>query len=162
MSRERLRLAGWTILASNAPARLLSQAEALVLYRARWQIERLFRLWKEVGEIDGGPGWRSQKAERILCEVYAKLLGQIVEHWVILSSGGWQDESRSLHQMAQTVQKHALIMASALGRFGDLRRLEHALEVIGFCLTSGCQVNTRKKKPSLAQLLRDPFLSCFP
>src|SRR5207249_4108182 len=39
VSQARLRWADWTILVTNAPATLLTVAEALVLYRARWQIE---------------------------------------------------------------------------------------------------------------------------
>lgn len=85
LSAQPLQLAGWTLLVSNAPSALMSGAEALVLYRARWQIELLFKLWKSVGEIDGGAGFRSQNPYRILCEIYAKLIGQIVAHWVILS-----------------------------------------------------------------------------
>jgi hypothetical protein len=68
-SPERLALADWTILLTNAPAALLSVREALVFARARWQIELLFKLWKTHGHIDES---RSQKPWRILCEVYAK------------------------------------------------------------------------------------------
>jgi len=49
VSKARLALAGWTLLVTNAPATLISVAEALVLYRARWQIELLFKLWKQHG-----------------------------------------------------------------------------------------------------------------
>ncbi len=45
-SKARLALADWTILVTNVPTQLLSLREALVLARARWQIELLFKLWK--------------------------------------------------------------------------------------------------------------------
>jgi hypothetical protein len=38
-SAESLLLAAWTILVTNAPSDLLSIREALVLLRARWQVE---------------------------------------------------------------------------------------------------------------------------
>ena len=63
-SEEALYLAGWTIVVSNVPRRLLSLEECLVVLTVRWQVERLFRLWKEDGLIDE---WRSKKRWRILC-----------------------------------------------------------------------------------------------
>ncbi len=45
----RLALADWTVFITNAPRALLSLDEALVLGRARWQIEVLFKLWKRHG-----------------------------------------------------------------------------------------------------------------
>jgi hypothetical protein len=48
--------------------------------RLRWQIERLFRLWKEHGHIDE---WRSKKPWRILCEVYGKLAAMLIQQWLI-------------------------------------------------------------------------------
>jgi hypothetical protein len=79
-SEEVLYLAGWTILVTNVPRARLSLPEALVLLRLRWQIERLFRLWKEHGQIDE---WRSKKPWRILCEVYGKLAAMLIQQWLI-------------------------------------------------------------------------------
>jgi hypothetical protein len=42
--------------------------------RLRWQIELFWKLWKQEGKIDT---WRSNKPQRILTEVSAKLLGVI-------------------------------------------------------------------------------------
>jgi hypothetical protein len=72
VSAERLELAGWECLITNAPPDLLGVQEAPVLMRARWQIERLFDLWKQHGHLDKT---RSEKPHRVLCEVYAKLVG---------------------------------------------------------------------------------------
>ena len=83
ISDRRLALADWTILITNVPPEQLSLEEALVLMRARWQIELLFKLWKSHGKIDE---WRSAKPWRILCEVYAKLIAMVIQHWVLLVS----------------------------------------------------------------------------
>ena len=48
-----------------------------------YNIELLFKLWKSQGRVDES---RSTKPWRILCEVYAKLLAMLVQHWVFLVS----------------------------------------------------------------------------
>ena len=146
VSATRLALAAWTVLVTNVPARLTLR-EALVLARMRWQIELLFKLWKSHGRVDES---RSTKPWRILCEVYAKLLAMLVQHWVFLVSC-WAYPDRSLTKAAQTVQKHALHLASA---FGSVQRLG-ALLTVKRCLAAGCRMNRRKKHPNTYQLLLD-------
>lgn len=149
VSQERLALCDWTILVTNVEAARLQVAEALVLYRTRWQIERLFRLWKEVGQIDE---WRSSQAERIECEIVAKLLAMVLQHWVLLSSC-WEYADRSLHHAARLISKHALHLASALGQRQHLCR---ALRVIRASLAVGGRVQKRRRKPANFQLLLAP------
>jgi hypothetical protein len=146
VSATQLALAAWTLFVTNVPRDHLTLAEALVLGRTRWQIELLFKLWKSHGRVDES---RSTKPWRILCEVYAKLLALLVQHWVFLVSC-WAYPDRSLTKAAQTVQKHALHMASAFAR---LPRLGEALRTITSCLAVGCRMNRRKKHPNTYQLL---------
>ena len=94
-SAEVLYLAGWTIVVTNVPRAQLSLPEALVLLRLRWQIERLFRLWKEHGQIDE---WRSKKPWRILCEFY----GQAVCHAHPAVAHSGRVLARSLAQSGQS------------------------------------------------------------
>ena len=150
-SARTLAAAEWTILVTNVPPALLALREALVLARARWQIELLFKLWKSHGQIDES---RSGKPWRVLCEVYAKLLAMVVQHWLLLV-GCWTYPDRSLVKAAQTVRQHALHLASALACRSLLCR---ALGVIQRCLAAGCRINRRKTKPNTYQLLLDPTL----
>jgi Transposase DDE domain len=145
-STTRLALAAWTLLVTNVPRDRLTLREALVLARVRWQIELLFKLWKSHGRIDES---RSTKPWRILCEVYAKLLAMLVQHWVFLVSC-WAYPNRSLVKAAQTVQKHALHLASTFGR---LRRLITTLSTVQRCVAAGCRMNRRTKHPNTYQLL---------
>jgi len=146
VSQKRLRLAGWTIYVTNVPVALMSLREALVLARARWQIELLFKLWKSQGLIDE---WRSKKPWRILCEVYAKLLAMLVQHWLLLVSC-WSYPNRSLQKAARTVQRHVLHLASA---FGCQKSLCKVIATIQRCLAVGCRINKRKVAPHTYQLL---------
>lgn len=148
VSATRLALAAWTLLVTNVPRARLTLREALVLGRVRWQIELLFKLWKSHGGVDES---RSTKPWRILCEVYAKLLAMIVQHWMFLV-GCWAYPHRSLVKAAQTVRKQALHLASA---FASLKRLTTAITTIKRCLGAGCRMNRRKKHPNTYQLLLD-------
>src|SRR5437762_501805 len=78
---DRWTLTEWTVYVTNVPGELMNLQEAQVIARCRWQVELLFKLWKQYGRIDES---RSQRPWRILCEVYAKLLGMVVQHWVLL------------------------------------------------------------------------------
>lgn len=152
VSQERLRLAGWTIFVTNLPPEQLSWQEAWVLARLRWQIELLFKLWKAQGRVDES---RSEKPWRILCEVYAKMLGLLVQHWIVLTSV-WLRPDRSLVKAGQTIRAHALHLASAFAQ--GSQALCRALRIVQRCIASGCRVNRRKTHPSAFQLWLEPKL----
>jgi hypothetical protein len=145
-SAAALALAEWTLLLTNIPAELLTLREALIVAKVRWQIELLFKLWKSHGQLDS---WRSSKPARILCEVYAKLLALVVQHWVVVV-GCWQFPDRSLVKAAQVVRDHAVELASARAR---LERLSEVLETIQQVLKRTARMNTRKNHPNTYQLL---------
>jgi len=149
LSAARLALASWTLLVTNVPCHLLTLAEALILYRVRWQIELLFKLWKSIGKLDVS---LSQNPWRILCEVYAKLLALIIQHWIFLVSF-WAYPDRSLTKAAQTIQRFALSLALVCQAKPLLSKL---LITIDTCLAAGCRINPRRSRPNTYQLL----LSC--
>lgn len=124
----------------------MSVAEVLVLARARWQIELLFKLWKSDGRVDES---RSAKPYRILCEVYAKLLIMLMQHWVAITCG-WQHLNRSWLKTAQTIRQHVISLASALG---SEEHMAQVFRTIQACLAKGAHLNSRKTKPNLYQLL---------
>ena len=145
---EALALAEWTLFVTNVPVELLSVREALILGRTRWQIELLWKLWKSQGQIEV---WRSAKAGAILCELYAKLIAMLVQHWIMLV-GCWAYADRSLSKAAATVRKHAMCLASAVRCGGDLAV---AISIIAECLALGCRINKSQKRPHTYQLLLD-------
>ncbi|HKQ04888.1 MAG TPA: IS4 family transposase [Blastocatellia bacterium] len=146
LKKESLALADWTILITNVEAEKLSLQEVLVVARARWQIELLFKLWKSHGQIDA---WRSQKPWRILTELYAKLLAMLIQHWVLVV-GGWGEADKSLMKASKGVQMLALHLAAAMG---SIKALTEAIKLIGKCIARRCRVEKRKKVPSSFQLL---------
>lgn len=141
-------LADWNVYATNVPCEMLSVQEAWVLARCRWQIELLFKLWKSEGHIDES---RSEQPWRILCETYAKLLGMVVQHWLLLV-GCWSHADRSLVKASRTVRRYALPLAVALE---DSHLVYGILATVEICLKTGCRVNRRRRDPPTHQLLSD-------
>lgn len=148
VSKDRLALADWNIFVTSVPVELLTVREALVLARVRWQIELLFKLWKSHGRIDE---WRSRKSWRILCEVYAKLVAMIIQHWLLLLSC-WRFPDRSLVKAATTIRNHAITLTCSIA---STYALSHAIAVIQRCLSVGCRINKRRAQPHTYQLLLD-------
>lgn len=151
VSAARLRLADWTIMLTNVPQALLWVQEALVLLRCRWQMELLWKLWKQHGKLDT---WRSYKPERILTELYAKLLGLIITHWEGLL-GCWQAPNRSMLKAKQVVQWMTPCLALALT---GVVQVQMIVERTALMMQRGCTINTRRKRPNTCQLLAEPRL----
>lgn len=146
VSRARLQLAAWTIFVTNVPVSKLSVQEVLVIGRCRWQIELLFDLWKTQGKVGQS---RSAQPWRILCEVYAKLLAMVIQHWLVLV-GCWQYPDRSWRKASKTIRRYASQMLSALA---VRAHLEKVIRMIQHCLTTGCRINKRQATPHAFQLL---------
>jgi len=70
---------------TNVLEELLSARAAWVLARVRWQVEILFRVWKSRFRVDE---CRNRHVWRALCELYAKLRGVVVWHWLLWVCGG--------------------------------------------------------------------------
>src|SRR5262245_7923783 len=138
VSATKLALCAWTLYVTNAPAEKLTVVEALALGRARWQIELLFKLWKEHGRLDES---RSGKPWRILAEVFAKLLGLVVEHWRRLRSGRSRAE-RTLRKAAPAIRQQALSMVYALESCLQLSRV---LARVVRSLQVAARINKSKK-----------------
>ncbi len=148
VSQARLALADWTVLVTNVPVELLSCEEALVLMGCRWQIELLFKLWKSHGQVDTS---RSHNPWRILCEVYAKLLAMVVQHWLFIVCN-WSVYDRSLVKAAQTIRRHALHLAA---HFRSPAEMAEVIELMRSCLQSGCRIHRSKAAPRTFQRLAE-------
>jgi hypothetical protein len=146
-SEEILALAHWTIVITNIPRKRAKYSEILVLLRLRWQIERLFRLWKEDAKIDE---WRTKKPYRILCEFYAKMCAMIIQQSFI-QEGCWLDPLRSLVKAADALRRECnrIMVAFYEGN------LEKTVLSLLQTLHSGCRIERRAAYPSTAQLLLD-------
>jgi Transposase DDE domain len=146
ISEATLQLADWTILVTDVPAKRLRFEEALVLLRERWQMELLYKLWKQYGQVDE---WHTADPWRVLCELYAKLIGLLLQHWLIVLFA-WHDPQRSLVKLAKVVRDMSWTLMDPLAHKRSVRA---ALRLIGRRMRSGCHMNKRKKHPNSAQLM---------
>jgi hypothetical protein len=145
-SAARLALADWFVVVTNVPAALASAAEVLILARVRWQIELLFKRWKSIGRLDD---WRSTQPWRILCEVYAKLIGLLIAHWVTLI-GAWVLPNRSLWKALTVVQTHTPDLART---FDQPEQQAAVLATIARVQRATCRLTTRRTHPATWQRL---------
>ena len=128
VSQDALEMAKWTIYLTNVPADLLATQEVFVLGRYRWQIELLFKLWKSDLQVDK---WVSLKPERILCEIYGKLIAAIVTHWLLLVAC-WHNPRRSFRLAMPTIRGLAWQFSNSL-RSKSL--LKHAFDSLVLALS---------------------------
>ena len=142
-------LADWNVLVTNAPVELLSLSEACVLARLRWQVEWLFRLWKSRGRLDESA---ADKPYRVLCELLAKLLGLLVQHWALLSAGPL------LPQSQERASKHVRAAAERLaGALGAVAELAAVLVELQQRLQQVRGKQRRRGKPAAFQLVDNPL-----
>lgn len=142
-----LELTQWTLIVTNVPASMLSHEQAFALLRARWQIELLFKLWKQDALVDE---WTGTKPWRILCEVYAKLLAMVIQHWVLLLAC-WDDPHRSLSGAAEVVREQLPVLVHGLMRHLPLQR---ALRLMVQSVRSGCSIPARSTRLSTSRRLQ--------
>lgn len=150
VSDDRLALCDWSVLITNTLHQQLSVEEALELYRVRWQIELLFKVWKSTGELDQS---RGERPDRILCEFYAKLLGLVVQHWATLLAGDPMEISEQTG--ARRVRKRAAALLLALIAKSAVKALSRELSLIAAKLREWCRIEKRKSKPNTRQRLQE-------
>jgi Transposase DDE domain len=148
VSQKKLDLCAWNILVTNAPARLLSPTQACVVRRVRWQIELVFKVFKSEGKI---AETRSKCPQRALGELYAKLLGMVVQQGALLAAG-YQVLKHSARRASRRVRKRALNLLKGSGR---IKAVGREIARLAKELHRRCRVARRKAGPSTFDLLID-------
>ncbi len=148
-SDQTLDLGGWLLVITSVTADRLSPREVLVLLRARWQIERLFRRWKQHGLLEV---WHSADSDHILCEMLAKLFGCLLDHWLVVVAC-WDLPARSLDRASRAVGHGIIVIATV---FDEPRALERELTRLVGIIRATCKITTRRVQPNLLPLLADP------
>jgi hypothetical protein len=139
-SERKLELCDWNILVTNAPAELISAGEGWELRRVRWQIEVVFKVFKSGGGLEQT---QARGAWRVLTELYAKLLAQVVARWVQLAAG-YVMLRHSAIRAAAKVRKRAASLLAALHSEEALRQ-----QVVGLTHQfARCKIQIRHQRLS--------------
>ena len=146
LSPRHLELLGWNIYITNVPASLLTLPQVLVMYAVRWQIELIFKVWKSQQAVDRVAG---RRRERILTEIYAKLIGVVVTHFLI-APFRLVDRELSPVKVQQIVRRNALRVVQSLDSLEQLVRVLDKL--ITRCLKLARKDQRRKRLSTLQQL----------
>jgi len=139
----------WTFMITNASEDQLGTNEIIVLYRARWQIELLFKRWKSIGLIAELSG---KNATVQMVRLWAKLCAALIQHWLTVMVA-WKSESNfSLERIATRVPEIANSLIEALASNADLIQV---LEQFKKVVKRICRRDSRSK-PGTLELLRSP------
>jgi Transposase DDE domain len=152
-SPERLAWCDWTILVTSVPVEMLSAVEAIVLYRARWQIELLFKRWKSQGLVAKLSG---STEVRQMVRVWARMIAAPVQHWLVVTCS-WGDPTRSWGKVCEAIRAFVGRIAAALGQ---LLELSAVIDDLCAVVAKTCQRNKRRK-PGTVELLNDVTLLDF-
>ena len=111
VSQETLELSKWSIFITNIPINILNNEQVYTIYALRWQIELFFKLCKSDAGIDK---IRAKNVDRILCEIYGKLIG-ITIHLFLSSQLRWNKTTELSFQKAyKQLKRRALDFFRAL------------------------------------------------
>lgn len=146
----------WNVYVTNVPAERLTGEQISKVYRLRWQVELLFKLWKMQGALDEVAG---RKLGRVMCELYAKLIGMVVfgyltssvrlvcaQAWTheLSTPRAWQVWQRQIGKVAQALR---------LGRVGGLGGVLSGLYALWDRF--GLKDQRKKRPTSLGQLQKE-------
>jgi hypothetical protein len=145
-SARHLALLAFSFFITNVPPERLTAEQVVLMYTLRWQIELIFKLWKSQAKLACLGQWRS---DRVLCQLYARLIGLVLFHWLVAPFRFLDTRELSLPKafalfqsfigrLVDTLAQEVSLLASLLGRLSRTwRRL--------------AAKNLRRKNPSSYQ-----------
>ena len=131
--------------------------QLFALYRIRWQVELVFKVWKSILAIHH---IHSAKEHRVLCEVYGKLIVAALTVCLCSAASAFLDAALSLHKVARHLRGIATNWALAILSGGVM----HAafLKNLARTLARFCKKTHHKRKPTLDAILRQAFAKPSP
>lgn len=146
LGKDTIARVGMNLFVTNMKEQDIPKELVWSLYRLRWQIELVFKVWKSIACVDK---IKKAKRERIECHLYGKLLWVLLGwniYWKITSHIHDRTKAVSFNKMMKNLRKfcdhlktQALIKAEGI-RFSIQRFVENVLK--------NCMIEKRKGKLS--------------
>lgn len=150
VSAEQRAAARWTMFLTNISSDKATWKEVVILYRMRWQIELLFKLWKTKKNFDVAKlGQHFTSPVRCMIAIYAKLFGVLLRHWTLLATC-WHIPDLSFTRASRLLNKYMPTLAILLD---CLPTLQATLEKLTRAFVSAPRLDKRRNEPSSHQLL---------
>jgi len=150
-SKEYEFMARFNLFITNVPEAILPSKVVPVLYRIRWQVELIFKIWKSVIGIHHSP---KMKYIRWLCLLHFKLLLMLINWNAIMVQRGHLYRSRgqllSLNKCFKTLFDNAFRLRAALKQ--GLPGILHFIHWIVKTLNENHWVERKKKSLGLEKL----------
>jgi Transposase DDE domain len=150
-SADYLAMLDWLLFVTNVPEPMLSIEQVALLYRVRWQIELVFKLWKSYAGLQRTQACRR---ERVLFELYAKMIGLVLTQFFLapwrMPTGTTTNLEVSMFKVRDLLQDFAKDLMRALSVGSELlavlTRLKRRIERLGF-------KQKRTKQPNICRAL---------
>ena len=146
LGKDTIARVGMNLFVTNMKEQDIPKELVWSLYRLRWQIELVFKVWKSIASVDK---IKKAKRERIECHLYGKLLWVLLGwniYWKITSHIHDRTKAVSFNKMMKNLRKFcdhlktkALIKVDGVG-FSIQRFVENVLK--------NCMIEKRKGKLS--------------
>jgi hypothetical protein len=144
-------LLNWSIFITNIPENKVNSEYIWAIYRARWQIELLFKLYKSHLEIETLKG--KSNSSRILCELYAKLCSICIFHGLTSCLELERDNEISLTKALIEFKKRVRELFLVLNR--SLDHLQNFLQKLILSWSKFCLKDKyRKQRISTLDMLK--------
>jgi hypothetical protein len=148
-SKRFMDLLDWSFLMTNVPVERLSFDQVFVLYRVRWHIELLFKLWKSQAKL---AMVGQMRLERVVCQLYARLIALILFQWLVAPLRVVDNVEMSLPKAFQVLQRHALRLLDSIAQ--GWHTTHHVLVALEQAFVRFARKDKRKQVPSTYQRLR--------
>lgn len=147
-SQRYLQLLEWAIFMTNVSPAHLPFQHVLRVYRVRWQVEILFKIWKSEAHLEQVGDWRPA---RVLCQIFARLIGLMLFHWLVAPYRLMPQGELSFDKAFHILQRHLPALAQAIAC--DWRPLSALLSHLEKDFLRFARKDSRKKSPSTYQTL---------
>ena len=143
-----LALLEWSIYITNTTPQQLSFDQIITFYRVRWQIELIFKVWKSQAKLAQVGNYRP---ERVLCQLFARLLGLVIFHWMIAPWRIVANSELSLTKAFHILKRHLTRLLDSMAQ--GWHRTPTVLERITQAFLKHAHKDQRLKDPSTYRLL---------